>query len=154
MAPADGDTLLVNASIHGINPYVYASAPYDAFRDFEPVTQLVDVPLVLVVGNALPARNLQELVAHARAHPGQANFGSAGNAPSQHLSGELFRMKTGAQMQHVPYKGSSPALTDEGFGGEGGLNRPYSHGTSGGICRSSSMASYSTRPMTKCPSCT
>ncbi|CAB5682533.1 Argininosuccinate lyase [Delftia tsuruhatensis] len=111
-APADGYTLLVNASIHVINPYVYASAPYDAFRDFEPVTQLVDVPLVLVVGNALPARSLQELIAHARAHPGQVNFGSAGNASSQHLSGELFRLKTGAQMQHVPYKGSSPALTD------------------------------------------
>src|SRR5256885_4335318 len=55
-APADGYTLLVNASIHVINPYVYASAPYDAFRDFEPVTQLVDVPLVLVVGSQLPVR--------------------------------------------------------------------------------------------------
>ncbi|WP_336693235.1 tripartite tricarboxylate transporter substrate binding protein [Delftia acidovorans] len=111
-APADGYTLLVNASIHVINPYVYASAPYDAFRDFEPVTQLVDVPLVLVVGSQLPVRNVQELAAWAKAHPGQVNFGSAGNASSQHLSGELFRMKTGAQMQHVPYKGSSPALTD------------------------------------------
>ncbi len=111
-APADGYTLLVNASIHVINPYVYASAPYDAFRDFEPVTQLVDVPLVLVVGSQLPVRNVQELIAWAKAHPGQVNFGSAGNASSQHLSGELFRLKTGAQMQHVPYKGSSPALTD------------------------------------------
>jgi len=111
-APADGYTLLVNASIHVINPYVYASAPYDAFRDFEPVTQLVDVPLVLVVGSQLPVRNVQELIAWAKAHPGQVNFGSAGNASSQPLSGELFRLKTGAQMQHVPYKGSSPALTD------------------------------------------
>lgn len=111
-APPDGYALLVNASIHVINPYVYASAPYDAFRDFEPVTQLVDVPLVLVVGNALPVRNVQELIAHAKAHPGRINFGSAGNASSQHLSGELFRMRAGAQMQHVPYKGSSPALTD------------------------------------------
>ncbi|KAA9163199.1 tripartite tricarboxylate transporter substrate binding protein, partial [Delftia sp. BR1] len=110
-APADGYTLLVNASIHVINPYVYASAPYDAFRDFEPVTQLVDVPLVLVVGSQLLVRNVQELIAWAKAHPGQVNFGSAGNASSQHLSGELFRLKTGAQMQHVPYKGSSPALT-------------------------------------------
>ena len=111
-APADGYTLLVNASIHVINPYVYASAPYDAFRDFEPVTQLVDVPLVLVVGSQLPVRNVQELIAWAKAHPGQVNFGSAGNASSQHLSGELFRLKAGLQMQHVPYKGSSPALTD------------------------------------------
>ncbi len=111
-APADGYTLLVNASIHVINPYVQASAPYDAFRDFEPVTQLVDVPLVLVVGSQFPVRNVQELAAWAKAHPGQVNFGSAGNASSQHLSGELFRMRTGAQMQHVPYKGSSPALTD------------------------------------------
>src|SRR5256885_16081960 len=82
-APADGYTLLVNASIHVINPYVYASAPYDAFRDFEPVTQLVDVPLVLVVGSQLPVRNVQELIAWAKAHPGQVNFGSAGNARSE-----------------------------------------------------------------------
>ena len=63
-------------------------------------------------GSQLPVRNVQELIAWAKAHPGQVNFGSAGNASSQHLSGELFRLKTGAQMQHVPYKGSSPALTD------------------------------------------
>lgn len=111
-APADGYTLLANASIHVINPYVYASAPYDAFRDFEPITQLVDVPLVLVVNNELPVKSVQELIQYAKAHPNQVNFGSAGNASAQHLSGELFKMKTGLQMQHVPYKGSSPALTD------------------------------------------
>ncbi|MBY0408945.1 MAG: tripartite tricarboxylate transporter substrate binding protein [Burkholderiaceae bacterium] len=111
-APADGYTLLANASIHVINPFVYASSPYDAFRDFEPVTQLVDVPLVLVVNKDLPVKTVQELIQYAKTHANKLNFGSAGNASAQHLSGELFKIKTGLQMQHVPYKGSSPALTD------------------------------------------
>ena len=111
-APADGYTLLANASLQVINPTIYAKVPYDAFNDFAPITQIVDVPLVLVVNSQMPVSTVQELTAYLKRSNGTVNFGSAGNASSQHLSGELFKLKTGIPMQHVPYKGSSPALTD------------------------------------------
>ncbi len=111
-APADGYTLLSNASLHVINPSVYDKVPYDSFNDFAPITQIVDVPLVLVVRNDMPVSNVQELIAYLKQSKTSVNFASAGNASSQHLSGELFKIKTGLAMQHVPYKGSSPALTD------------------------------------------
>lgn len=111
-APADGYTLLGNASLHVINPAVYEKVPYDAFSDFAPITQIVDVPLVLVVRSDLPVSNVQELIAYLKQSKAAVNFASAGNASSQHLSGELFKIRTGIAMQHVPYKGSSPALTD------------------------------------------
>lgn len=111
-APADGYTLLANASLQVINPTVYAKVPYDSFNDFAPITQIVDVPLVLVVNSQMPVSTVQELIAYLKRSNGTVNFGSAGNASSQHLSGELFKLKTGIAMQHVPYKGSSPALTD------------------------------------------
>jgi tripartite-type tricarboxylate transporter receptor subunit TctC len=111
-AQPDGYTLLANASLHVINPSVYDKVPYDSFNDFAPITQIVDVPLVLVVNSELPVSNVQELVAYLKKSKNSINFGSAGNASSQHLSGELFKLKTGIAMQHVPYKGSSPALTD------------------------------------------
>ncbi|MCM2345061.1 Bug family tripartite tricarboxylate transporter substrate binding protein [Acidovorax soli] len=111
-APADGYTLLSNASLHVINPSVYEKVPYDAFNDFAPITQIVDVPLVLVVRSDLPVSSVQELIAYLKQNKGAVNFASAGNASSQHLSGELFKIRTGIAMQHVPYKGSSPALTD------------------------------------------
>jgi len=111
-AQPDGYTLLANASLQVINPSVYDEVPYDSFNDFAPITQIVDVPLVLVVNSELPVSNVQELVAYLKKSKGTVNFGSAGNASSQHLSGELFKLKTGIAMQHVPYKGSSPALTD------------------------------------------
>ncbi len=108
----DGYTLLANASLHVINPAVYDKVPYDSFDDFAPITQIVDVPLVLVVNSDVPVSNVKELIAYLKQYKGTINFGSAGNASSQHLSGELFKMKTNIAMQHVPYKGSSPALTD------------------------------------------
>ncbi|WP_021025193.1 tripartite tricarboxylate transporter substrate binding protein [Comamonas sp. B-9] len=111
-AQPDGYTLLANASLQVINPSVYDKVPYDSFNDFAPITQIVDVPLVLVVNSELPVSNVQELVAYLKKSKASINFGSAGNASSQHLSGELFKLKTGIAMQHVPYKGSSPALTD------------------------------------------
>ena len=111
-AQPDGYTLLANASLQVINPSVYDKVPYDSFNDFAPITQIVDVPLVLVVNSELPVSNVQELVAYLNKSKASINFGSAGNASSQHLSGELFKLKTGIAMQHVPYKGSSPALTD------------------------------------------
>lgn len=111
-AQPDGYTLLANASLHVINPSVYDKVPYDSFKDFAPITQIVDVPLVLVVNSEIPVSNVQELIAYLKKSKATVNFGSAGNASSQHLSGELFKLKTGIPMQHVPYKGSSPALTD------------------------------------------
>jgi tripartite-type tricarboxylate transporter receptor subunit TctC len=108
----DGYTLLSNASIHVINPSLYPKANFDAINDFVPVTQLASVPLILVVNNDLPIRSVKDLIAYAKANPGKLNFGSSGNAAAPHLAGESFKIMAGAPMQHVPYKGSAPALTD------------------------------------------
>ena len=78
----------------------------------EPITQLAGVPLILVVNNDLPVKNVRDLVAYAKANPGKLNFASSGNAAAPHLAGESFKIAAGVQMQHVPYKGSAPALTD------------------------------------------
>ncbi|WP_454726357.1 MULTISPECIES: tripartite tricarboxylate transporter substrate binding protein [Cupriavidus] len=109
---ADGYTLLANASLHVINPSIYPKMRYDAFRDFVPITQLADVPLVLVVNNDSPVKTVRDLIALAKARNGSLNFGSAGNASAQQLAGESFKIAANVSMQHVPYKGSSPALTD------------------------------------------
>ncbi len=111
-AAPDGYTLLGNASIHVINPSLYPKIPFDALTDFTPITQLAHVPLILVVHNDLPVRSVKELIAYAKANPGKLNFASSGNAAAPHLAGESFKLATGIDMQHVPYKGSSPALTD------------------------------------------
>ncbi|MFS8930669.1 tripartite tricarboxylate transporter substrate binding protein [Cupriavidus taiwanensis] len=111
-AAADGYTILANASLHVINPSIQPKMRYDAFKDFVPITQLADVPLVLVVNNASPVKTVQDLIAYARREGGALNFGSAGNASAQHLAGESFKLAAGVPMQHVPYKGSAPALTD------------------------------------------
>jgi tripartite-type tricarboxylate transporter receptor subunit TctC len=111
-AAPDGYTLLGNASIHVINPSLYPKATFDAIADFTPVTQLASVPLILVVNNDLPVKNVRELIAYAKANPGKLNFASSGNAAAPHLAGESFKIAASVQMQHVPYKGSAPALTD------------------------------------------
>lgn len=109
-AAPDGYTFLANASLHVINPYIYKSMRYDAFKDFAPITQLADVPLVLVVPQTGKVRTVQDLVAQGKTQP--LNFGSAGSASAQQLAGESFKVRSGLTMQHVPYKGSAPALTD------------------------------------------
>jgi len=109
-AAPDGYTFLANASLHVINPYIYASMRYDAFKDFVPITQVADVPLVLVVPQTSKVRTVQDLVAQGKTQP--LNFGSAGSASAQQLAGESFKVRAGLPMQHVPYKGSAPALTD------------------------------------------
>jgi len=109
-APPDGYTLLANASIHVINPSLYAKPAYDAIADFAPVTNLADVPLVLVVNPKLRANSVKELIALSKTE--KLNFASAGNATAQHLAGEAFKHAAGIDMLHVPYKGSSPALND------------------------------------------
>jgi tripartite-type tricarboxylate transporter receptor subunit TctC len=111
-AAPDGYTLLTNASIHVINPSLYPKMNFDALRDFTPVSLIAQVPLILVVNPALPVKSVQELIALAKAQPNLLNFGSSGNAAAPHLAGESFKIATGVQMQHVPYKGSAPALTD------------------------------------------
>jgi tripartite-type tricarboxylate transporter receptor subunit TctC len=112
-APADGYTLLMGTvGTHGINASVYKKLPYDAVKDFAPITLATSVPNILVVHPALPVKSVKELIAYAKANPGKLNFASSGNGTSIHLAGELFKTMTGVQMTHVPYKGSAPALTD------------------------------------------
>ena len=109
----DGYTLLMGTvGTHAINPSLYAKMPYDHVKDFTPVILVAGVPNVLVVNPSLPVNSVSELIAYGKANPNKLNFASSGNGTSIHLSGELFRTMTGVAMTHVPYKGSSPALTD------------------------------------------
>ena len=111
-APADGYTVLANASAHVIVPSLIAKLPYDPIRDFTPVTVMGSAPLVLVVTPTLPVKSVKELVALGKARPGELAFGSSGSGTSTHLSGELLKSVTGIKMTHVPYKGSGQALID------------------------------------------
>jgi len=112
-APADGYTIgMGGIGPNAINPSVYAKMPFDPVRDFAPITFVASNINVLVVHPSVPARNVQELVAYAKANPGKLSFGSAGRGTSQHLAGELFKQLTGVEMTHVPYKGAGPAVSD------------------------------------------
>ena len=112
-APADGYTVGIGAlSTHAVNPALYRKLPYDPVRDFRPITNFVDVPNILVVNNAVPARTLKEFVAHAKANPGKLSFGSGSIGSAGHLAGELFNTTAGVKMVHIPYKGSAPAVVD------------------------------------------
>jgi tripartite-type tricarboxylate transporter receptor subunit TctC len=112
-APADGYTIgMGSIGTHGINPSVYARMPFDPVRDFMPITFVASNINVLVVNPSVPARDVQELIAYAKANPGKLAFGSAGIGTSQHLAGELFKQVTGIEMAHVPYKGAGPAVSD------------------------------------------
>ncbi|HUL95135.1 MAG TPA: tripartite tricarboxylate transporter substrate binding protein [Usitatibacter sp.] len=109
----DGYTLLMGAvATHAINPTLYASIPYNATKDFIPVTQVASTPNVLVVNPQLPVANVREFIAYAKAHPGQLNFGSGSTGSAGHLAGELFKTMAGVEMTHVPYKGAAPAMND------------------------------------------
>jgi tripartite-type tricarboxylate transporter receptor subunit TctC len=109
----DGYTILMGTvGTHGINVSLYPKLPYDAIKDFAPVTLVATVPNVLEVHPAVPVKNVKELIAYAKANPGKLNFASSGNGTSIHLSGELFKSMTGIDMVHIPYKGSAPALAD------------------------------------------
>ena len=112
-APADGYTLLMGtASTHGINSAVYKSLPYDAVKDFAPVTIVASTPNIIAVHPSVPAKNLQELLALTKAQPGKLNYGSTSLGGSPHMSAELLKMMAGVDMVHVPYKGAAPMLTD------------------------------------------
>jgi len=109
----DGQTLLMaTVGTHAINPALYKKLPYDPVRDFTPVAMVAMAPVAIVVNPAQPIGNLAELVALARKTPGKLNYGSAGVGTPGHLTGEMFKAAAGIDIQHVPYKGSAPALTD------------------------------------------
>jgi len=107
----DGYTLfMANNSTHGSNPAVYAKLPYDAVKDFAPIAFVASVPYVLVVDPSLPTKNVQELVALAKSKPGKMNYASAGNGSTHQFCGELLKSMSGIDLQHIPYKGSPPAI--------------------------------------------
>jgi len=109
----DGYTLLMgSAATHAINSSLYQKLTYDHLKDFAPISFIAQVPNVLVVHPSVPANNVKELIAHAKANPGKLNFGSSGAGGTIHLSGELFKSMAGVQMTHVAYKGSAPAVND------------------------------------------
>ena len=109
----DGYTLLMGTvGTHGINSGLYAKMPYDAVKDFAPITIVAAVPNMLVLHPSVPAKTVKELIDLAKANPGKITFASSGAGTSIHLSGELFKTMAGVDILHVPYKGSSPALTD------------------------------------------
>jgi len=116
-SPADGYKLLMGTvGTQAINPALYPKMPYDAAKDFVPITLVAGVPNVLVMNPAKAAAvgitDVRSLIAYARAHPGKLNMASSGNGTSIHLSGELFKTMTGTYMVHFPYRGSGPALLD------------------------------------------
>ena len=111
-APPDGYTILFGyIATHGINPGL-SKLPYDAVKDFAPIAQISEAPVVLVVNPSVPAKTVQELIALAKSKPGSISYASAGNGTAPHIAAELFKQMTGVDMLHVPYKGSGPALTD------------------------------------------
>jgi len=110
-SPPDGYTLLMNTPPVAINMSLYKKLPFDTTRDLAPITVFSQTPNLLVVHPSVPARSVKELIALARAQPGVLNFSSGGNGTTQHLSGELFKLRTGTSMMHVPYKGTLPSLT-------------------------------------------
>lgn len=110
-APNDGYTLLLGTvSTHAINPALYANLTFDAAKDFQPVSLIARLPNMLVVKNSLPVKNVAEFIAYAKANPGRLNYGSSGVGTSIHLAAELFKIATGTQMTHVPYRSSNEIM--------------------------------------------
>jgi len=111
-SPADGYTLFIGTVANAINQSLFAKLPFDFVRDFAPVTQNYVTGLILAVHPSLPAHSVKELIALAKAHPGQLSYSSSGVGGTPHLAGELFNSMAGVTMVHVPYKGSAPAMAD------------------------------------------
>ena len=111
-AAPDGYTIVLVPATHAINVTLYAKPPYDAVKDFAPVALIATGPYLLAVNPALPARTVKELIALAKSRPGQFNYGSAGTGNATHLIGELMKSMAGIDIRHIPYKGTSLALTD------------------------------------------
>jgi tripartite-type tricarboxylate transporter receptor subunit TctC len=111
-AAPDGYTLVLVNPAHGINATLYTKLSFNFIRDIAPVAGIMRVPNVMEVNLEVPAKNVAEFITYAKANPTKINWASSGNGTSVHLSGELFKMMTGVQLTHVPYRGSAPALTD------------------------------------------
>jgi len=111
-SPADGYTIFYNTSAISIAPSLYSKLNYDVLKDYAPVALTATVPLVLVVNPALAVKSVQELVAYAKANPGNVNYGSSGSGTITHLASAMFGAQMGLTLQHIPYKGSAPALVD------------------------------------------
>jgi tripartite-type tricarboxylate transporter receptor subunit TctC len=111
-APADGYTLLLTAPANTVNATLYDKLNYNFIRDIAPVASISREPNVMVVNPALPVRSVAEFIAYAEANPGRINMASSGIGTAVHMAGELFKMMTGVNMQHVPYRGAAPAITD------------------------------------------
>ena len=110
-APKDGYTLMVNGANFVTSPTLYAKSLYDPIKDFEAISLLAHAPNILVVHPSLPVKNVRELIAFAKARPGDILFAGSGSGSTPHLAGELFKTQTGTKMVHVPYRGTGPAIT-------------------------------------------
>jgi tripartite-type tricarboxylate transporter receptor subunit TctC len=112
-SPPDGYTVVMGAlSTHAVNPSLYRTMPYDAAKDFAPISNVAITPNVLIVSVKSPIHTLPELIAYAKANPGKVNFGSGSNGSAGHLAGELFKIDTGTDVMHIPYQGGGPAMID------------------------------------------
>jgi tripartite-type tricarboxylate transporter receptor subunit TctC len=111
-APPDGYTVLFTLNSHTVNPAIYARLPFDTLKDFEPVGTVASLPQILVANPQFPANTVAELIALAKAKPDTLAYASVGVGSPGHLAGELFKLRTGTQMTHVPYRGGGPAVTD------------------------------------------
>jgi tripartite-type tricarboxylate transporter receptor subunit TctC len=111
-APADGYTLLLTSNSNAINATLYDKLSFSFIRDIAPIASIIRVPLVMVVNPSLPTSTVPEFIAYAKANPGTINFASPGTGTAPHVGGELFKMMTGVNMPHIPYRGDAPALTD------------------------------------------
>ncbi len=112
-ADPDGYTLLLNTiATHGIGPHIYANLGYDPVKDFSPVILIAKLPLIMAVNAEVPAKTVADVIALAKAKPGQLTFSSSGSGGAPHLAGEMFKHQTGTDVQHIPYRGSGPAVID------------------------------------------
>jgi tripartite-type tricarboxylate transporter receptor subunit TctC len=111
-APPDGYTLLMAGAFNAINATLYDKLNFNFIRDIAPVASVIRVPQVIDVNPSIPARTVPEFIAFAKANPGRLNMGSGGIGSPQHVSGEMFKMMTGIDMVHVPYRGGAPAIAD------------------------------------------
>ena len=111
-AAPDGYTVLFTLSSHTINPKLYEKLPFDVEKDFVPISLAALVPQILVANPSVPANNVTEVIALAKREPGKLNYASVGTGSPAHIAGELFKLKAGVDIVHVPYKGGGPAITD------------------------------------------
>ena len=138
----DGHTLMFTTSALTVRESLYAKLAYNTLRDFQPVTQVLSQSNVLVVHPSVPAKTVPELIAYAKAKPGQLNYGSGGNGTSNHLAGVLFQMLAGIDVVHIPFKGVPAALTDTVAGpralhdGQSRLDAPAREGRQAEVARS------------------